>query len=122
MLAFSRDYSCLYARTKQVHSIGIPRSRSTHSLPSCEDVNSRQQQSSNYELPRAVWSLAYKSDVLIVGCEKGSVEVSCFTIFYVSYLRLAQKMSIPFSFNDMFREFFSHFQVNNIFTEKSVNI
>lgn len=35
----------------------------------------KKDQSIQQQLPRAVWSLAYKSDVLIIGCAKGAVEV-----------------------------------------------
>jgi len=36
----------------------------------------KKKEQSQQKLPRAVWSIAYKSDVLVIGCAKGSVEVS----------------------------------------------
>ncbi|XP_057293957.1 uncharacterized protein LOC130622516 isoform X1 [Hydractinia symbiolongicarpus] len=61
-------------RCKEVQNLRISRSVSTLSLPSQENIINRPDFSTQ-QLPRAVWSLAYKSDVLIVGCDNGTVEV-----------------------------------------------
>lgn len=52
----------------------MTRSLSTHSLPDTYGKSS-QQKISRDALPRAVWSMALKTGTLIIGCEKGSVEV-----------------------------------------------
>ncbi|XP_047137005.1 uncharacterized protein LOC101235467 isoform X1 [Hydra vulgaris] len=66
--------TCVYyidRRTCEVKAFGLPKSTSTWSL-SNEFIASEQVQN---RLPLAVWSLAYKSDVLIAGCEQGCIEV-----------------------------------------------
>jgi len=71
--------NCTYyvdRRSREVKNISIHRSNSTHSLPNTEQLFLNEKQALSREcLPPAVWCLAFKSDVLIVGCDKGSVEI-----------------------------------------------
>lgn len=74
VLSFFLTVSYLIHRTRHVQSLQMTRSLSTHSLPDTYGKSS-QQKISRDALPRAVWSMALKTGTLIIGCEKGSVEV-----------------------------------------------
>ena len=72
----------LFCRVRRVYNLAISRSTSFHSLPTPEDAHMKKKEQSQQKLPRAVWSIAYKSDVLVIGCNKGSVEVSSFSFYW----------------------------------------
>lgn len=71
-----------------MQSLQMTRSVSTHSLPDTYGKSS-QQKISRDALPRAVWSMALKTGTLIIGCEKGSVEVM--VINYLSRVKVKKK-------------------------------
>ena len=75
----------LIHRARHVQSLQMTRSVSTHSLPDT-DSKSSQQKISRDALPRAVWSMELKTGTLIIGCEKGSVEVK--PINYLSAVKV----------------------------------
>lgn len=71
-----------------MQSLQMTRSVSTHSLPDTYGKSSQQKMSRD-ALPRAVWSMALKTGTLIIGCEKGSVEVML--INYLSRVKVKKR-------------------------------
>ena len=88
-------------RARHVQSLQMTRSVSTHSLPDTYGKSS-QQKISRDALPRAVWSMALKTGTLIIGCEKGSVEVM--VINYLSRVKVKKREIFMKNLEECFKQ------------------
>lgn len=84
-----------------MQSLQMTRSVSTHSLPDTYGKSS-QQKISRDALPRAVWSMALKTGTLIIGCEKGSVEVM--VINYLSRVKVKKREIFMKNLEECFKQ------------------
>lgn len=84
-----------------MQSLQMTRSVSTHSLPDTYGKSSQQKMSRD-ALPRAVWSMALKTGTLIIGCEKGSVEVM--PINYLSRVKVKKREVFMKNLEECFKQ------------------